>query len=156
MNTSWLEKILNVVLIVTCVLVSGVAAKRLTQDAAPAAPDPRGQPQGYTKGEVLPPIAGVRYAEREKTVVLFISSHCKYCVESMPFYARLSNLRKSAGFQLVVVSSEATKTITDLLAENRCEADHVKTIGPDDLKVFATPWDCPEKVDTWVYDSSGA
>ena len=136
MNTSRLEKLVNVVFIVTCLLVSALAVQRLLQK--PAA-DPRQQLPSYSRGESLPPIAGVRYAAQEHTVLLFMTTHCPYCKEGMPFYTRLSTLRKQGRFQFVVVSPEPTKTVDEYFAANKCEVDHISTLAPGAMKVAATP-----------------
>lgn len=136
MATSRLESVVNLSLLATCLLVSAAAGKRLyvggeNRDLA--------RPSEYSRGEVLPPLAGVRYADKERTVLLFLSSHCQFCSASMPFYAKLSAARHSGGLQLVVLGGEPELTLAQYIAGYHLEVDYVRTIRPGDLKVVATP-----------------
>lgn len=84
------ELIANIAIIVVALLLGGVLIKRylLTgSEAAPAARrvDPR-IPAG-TKAS----LTDVDWAKNGQTLLLVLSSDCRYCTESAPFYQRLTH-----------------------------------------------------------------
>jgi hypothetical protein len=87
------ELLANIAIIVVALLLGGVLVKRylLTgNEAAPAARiDPR-IPAG-TKAS----LTGVDWAKNGQTLLLVLSSDCRYCTESASFYQRLT--RETAG-----------------------------------------------------------
>lgn len=136
MTGSRLEAISNLCLIATCVVLSAGVVKRFWgADARPTI----SQDAGYAKGEKLPPIEGLRLGEKPKTLLLFLSSGCRFCTESMPFYAKLSGARHLVGYQLVVLGKEPQNALVDYVSKHGVEADRVLTVRPGTLKVGATP-----------------
>lgn len=61
---------------------------------------------GYAAGAQMEALPGVQFAERERTLVLFESSGCTFCTQSMPFYKKLSKELKSRGISFVAASPE--------------------------------------------------
>jgi len=79
----------NVVLIGSGVLLGAVLFAR-----APTRQD--AEFKRYRQGDTAPVVAGYNYRDAPVTVVLFLSTHCRFCQESIPFYQRMTALPEVA------------------------------------------------------------
>lgn len=137
---SRLETLVNVCLVVTCVLTSSLAVKQILRPSQESGRNSKGPPPPeYRVGDKLPPIDGLQYAEGNKTVVLFISTHCRFCADSLPFYKRLAELSEQSGFRVVIAASEPEALMSDYLRKNAVKVTAVRTVPPELFKVAATP-----------------
>jgi thiol-disulfide isomerase/thioredoxin len=130
-----LERVTNVCLVLTCVLVSALVVQRFRS------PDVQAPPgiQQYAVGESVPALDGVRFGDKSKTVVLMLASTCGFCTESMPFYAELAAKRASGNFQIVVGGFEPVAKLGAYLAAHGAQADHIVTVKPGTIKAAGTP-----------------
>src|SRR5262245_36452300 len=48
--------------------------------------------QRYHKGDSAPLVIGYDYYASPVTVLIFLSTHCRFCKDSIPFYQRLAAL----------------------------------------------------------------
>ena len=131
------DNIVNLCLVVTCLLVSVAVAQRLWQ-GEPVAPGSRPSVQ-YEPGETMAALPGVEYATAPKTLVLVLSSQCRYCTESMPFYLKLAEMRASASYRMVVVGLETREVLSEYLASHKLQPDAVISAASGTLKVSGTP-----------------
>lgn len=128
-----LELVANVSLIaasLTVLLTFGLRACDLRQPSRNA---------GYQKGERLPSLAGVHYADASRTVLLFISTKCRYCLDSMPFYAKLAGMRSSKHFQLLIVGTEPESALAGLADAYRLAPNRVLSVTPGTFLAVGTP-----------------
>lgn len=132
-----LDTVVNVTLLVTCVLVSAAAFDHLWNRNTVNGRPPSGP--SYQLGEQLPQIDGINFAHASKTLILAVSSRCKYCTESMPFYARLAKERSAAGYRIVIVGFESEATLREYVGGHSLDVDGLKSIKQNDLKVSGTP-----------------
>jgi hypothetical protein len=131
-----LDTIANLCVVVTCLLLSVAIGRRYIWDYGGS----EGAPStGYKRGEMLTTLEGVHFGTQPRTLVLFLSSKCKYCTESMPFYTKLAAARPSRRFQLVVAGSETQATLFQYLDGHGVAVDKVVTVSPQLVKVRATP-----------------
>lgn len=94
----WIEMAANLAILVVAVLLSVVLVKKyLFPDSHVS--------QGPAVVEPGTPISvpGINWQEADKTLLLFLSENCHYCVESSPFYRRLAELSTKPGAPRVVV-----------------------------------------------------
>lgn len=86
-----------------------------------------------TKGDPVPMIESVRYRESRATVVLFLSSQCRFCTESMAFYRGLKKAIEDDGanVQMVALSAEPLATLTAYLEQNGL---HIRRTGNIDRR----------------------
>lgn len=124
----------NAVLIATCCVVMYSVWQRAYRPGTPGA-----LVQGYQAGDVAPEIDGVRYQVRPLTVILALSSTCKYCAEDADFYKALSQARTQRNFQLVVVGTEQPTTLTEYLRGLEINSDHLASVLPGTLRISGTP-----------------
>ena len=90
-------------------------------------------------GDVLPQVEGFRYSDAPKTLLLFVSTQCRFCTESMPFYKRLSTGKGRGTFQFVVVGAEPVNTLREYIGDFAVEPDRIITVSRGLFEVSATP-----------------
>lgn len=128
------EWIGNCCLIVACIAVTVAAARSLGSPPASTTPS---QP-GYERGAIFPAIDGVQFGSRDKTLILFVSTRCKYCDESLPFYQQLSESPR-AGWQLVAIGSDPADALEAYLKKHSVSMDKVVSVRPEKFKLAGTP-----------------
>jgi thiol-disulfide isomerase/thioredoxin len=136
MGDRGLDRLANICLIVACVFVCGFLSLRLLESRTPTAAAKEGQ---YKVGEKLPALAGVRYEDTPKTVLLVLSTDCPFCREGMSFYAQLARQRTSGRLQLVVLSTESESVVNDFLIRYGVDGARVASIRPGEFRIAATP-----------------
>lgn len=87
---------------------------------------------GYT----LPAINGVRFGEAERTLLLFISTRCRPCNDSVPFYRVLIKAanRAATTTQVVLMSREPPDRVRHYAEQNQLVPHSVVSIAGDTLK----------------------
>jgi peroxiredoxin len=74
------------------------------------------------------------------TVLLVLSTRCRFCAESMPFYRRLSAQRVNGkGFRLVAVSSENSEKLKSFIAAEGVSVDAVLSSSLPGLGIRSVP-----------------
>lgn len=87
-------------------------------------------------------IPGAAWSFSPLNVVVYLSTTCHFCAESMPLYRRLATERHGpAGnaFTLVAVSAESPKDLLSYLAGQQVEFDSVYQIQLQNTLLRATP-----------------
>ena len=109
-----LNKITDVFVIAACIVAIGVGVGRLRERSA-------SRPQaGYQAGDVLADedagLPASCFERRQRTLVLYVSSHCRFSTASMKFYRELAaaaaSRRQSGQVRLVAVGREDLSTLT--------------------------------------------
>mgnify|MGYP003575296088 CR=1 FL=1 len=134
MSHSRFDVLLNALLAVACLAVTAASVKRLVAEPQQASPQ-----AGYAIGDVLPSIPGVNYGDREQTLVMFLSSNCRYCTESAPFYSALTARRDAASVRIVAVGTEPQEALSSYLEDHSVRTDNVVTVTPGTFRVRGTP-----------------
>jgi thioredoxin-related protein len=125
-----LELAANIAVVLTCV----VTLVRTVADKTPKAP-----PQSYKSGEKIADSPSLDFRDAKRTLVLFESSTCHFCNESLGFYSRLASLAHKNGTRIVALTFEDTGVNKSFLATHGVEPDAVLALKDTKLKVFATP-----------------
>lgn len=128
----FLERATNVAILIACVALV-TAVLRAGRPAPPPTPPP-----GPVAGDRLEGIDGLDLAAHEQTLLLVVSSHCRYCTESMPFYRRLLD-RREERTQVVAASAESAAVTAAYLAAHGVEADRILEVAAGELGTSATP-----------------
>jgi hypothetical protein len=85
-------------------------------------------------------VPGLELRSGGPTVLIALSSRCPFCSKSMPFYRRLSSLRREGkAFRLVVVSSEQSDTLKPYIAAEGVSVDSVLSTPLPPLGIRAVP-----------------
>lgn len=104
--------------------------------------DPRDASAGvYVTGETVPEFSGFRYADQGRTLVLFASSTCPACTDSMPLYRELADRtrRTSPPIPFVVISFDPPATLDAYLTEHRLAPTASASVSHELFKLRRTP-----------------
>jgi len=86
-------------------------------------------------------VPGYDFKRSDATVVITLSSTCKYCTESLPFLASLftSQVLRERGIAVIATSLETEESLRTYLGVHGLEVEHVYSVSPDMLWVRQTP-----------------
>src|SRR5215475_3811012 len=134
-----LDKVANIVLILTCALVIGNLARNYYNSRKA---DPSLQPD-IKIGEVVK-LPESETAERQSapaTLVMALSTHCGFCQASMPFYQKLSAFKNSSpvNVRMATVMSESKEEAEAYLKKYGIAADIVLSTPISQVGVNGTP-----------------
>jgi hypothetical protein len=135
---SSLERVTQVCLIALCVFsIFAVADRSRRANALPRSPQALAQDLVGKKVDV----AGAAWDHSRVSVVIGLSSKCRFCLESMPLYRRVADLRRELGtkISLSVISPEQQANITRFLSEQNLPVDAVFRAEFTRLGVKFTP-----------------
>jgi hypothetical protein len=133
--TKRIELLANVVIIVVAVLIGGILVKRYLWPQAQSSPA-QSRIQPGTKLSV----PGVEWNKNERTLLLVLSTSCRYCTESSPFYQRLVQEKaKKGGVGLVAVLPQSVDESQKYLNGLGVSVDDIKQVGLDAVRVRGTP-----------------
>lgn len=133
--TRRIELLANVAIIVVAVLIGGVLVKRyLWPQAQPSLAQARIQP-----GTKLS-VPGIEWGKNERTLLLVLSTTCRFCTESSPFYQRLAREKaRKGGVGLVAVLPQSVEESQKYLNGLGVSVDDIRQAGPDAVRVRGTP-----------------
>lgn len=89
-------------------------------------------------GTVLP-LQGVAWKESNMTVVLYLSTTCRFCSESSPFYQQLVKAKANNAFKLVAVLPQNTDEANKYLESLNIKVDQVLNSSLTSVGVTGTP-----------------
>ena len=131
----YLEVVTNVAVLIAAAVIIGVFVKSYIggKPAKPAPPLP--------KGEILADIKDVNFADAPKTLVFALSSGCRYCIQSVPFYQTLASMQANlAGrVRMVAVFPEDEAAAKSFLGKSLLQLDLRSDVDFSSLKIPATP-----------------
>lgn len=134
-----LDKIANVTLIITCLLLIGALARNYYLSRTPDS----SLNLGVEKGEQvkLPGSASDGRQSAPATLVLALSTHCDFCQASLPFYQKLVTFKNSSPsrVRLATVMSESKEEIEAYLKEHSFAVDAVFSMPLSQIGVKGTP-----------------
>jgi peroxiredoxin len=141
---SWVERTIDIALVLASVTIIGLGIQRVHPPQI--AESPRVRPSGglnsatYKPGERLEPLNDVDFSRATRTLVVFVTSYCPYCTNSMEFYRDLSEeeSRRANSFQLVIAGPESVESLKTFLTHHQLRADRVVSLV-DFAGVRATP-----------------
>lgn len=84
-------------------------------------------------------LEGINWKENRKTVVLYLSTTCRYCKESVPFYRRLLKERTNGSAKVVALFTQPENEARSYLDLHGIKADDVISSSLRPLGVTATP-----------------
>lgn len=131
------ELLANVAIVVVAVLLGVVLVRRYL---LPASPPPSPAAAARIKPGTRLSVPGVDWGGSRQTLLLVLSTDCRYCTESAPFYQRLA--REKAGradVRLLAVLPQSVEESRKYLGEHGVAADDVRQTAPKELGVAGTP-----------------
>ena len=135
--TTHFDRLTNVAVLVGAVLLVALFARSYFPKAAPKPyPDP------MRRGTVLRKIDGVDLHQSMRTLILALSTNCRYCTQSMPFYKGLTQrIDTEAGksTQLVALFPESRQAVDSYLQSHQLTVKSVPGVSYGALKIPFTP-----------------
>lgn len=129
----------NIAIIIVALLFSAFLVSRyLLPDSAP-------KPTALAKnGGVKPGIklqfSGIDWSKSEKTLVLALSTSCRYCTESVPLYQKLAQQKAGrSNVRLLAVMPQSFDEAQRYLNEHGVSVDEIRQVGLDEINVKGTP-----------------
>jgi hypothetical protein len=108
-----LERVANMAIIVAAVCCACAWTWYATQTRVTAAPSVR-----YSAGDSLADVRELDGSAGRPTLLFLVSSTCRFCNESMPFYRTLLADEATAGWRIVFASREHLEDLRDYLAQH--------------------------------------
>ena len=96
---------------------------------------------GLQRGQVLARLPSVDYGEATQTMLLFLSTKCNYCQESLPFYKRLLDELHQGGprTRMVAVFPNPTNEVEQYERQNQLGIEAVTALNYGTFNVTGTP-----------------
>lgn len=88
--------------------------------------------------EIDPAPVGLDFGVAERTAIVFVQQECPACIESLPFYQRLTD-RDTDSVQIVFAAPRHNTNIESYLLSHDIIPDRVVLVGPGQLPAAATP-----------------
>jgi hypothetical protein len=140
-----LERVTNVVVILSCLFVVGSLAYRRGEF-------PSG-PRVFAAGGRIQDAPGLGLKSAQRTLILATSSSCRHCVVSLPFYQKLAAAAKRGGTRLVAVTPEPPSVNRAFLESNSVPVDADLSIPQSGIAVQNTPLLILVRKDGTIIDS---
>lgn len=125
----------SAVLIASLALILGVVYTYVESSRSPQSKKALGV---LPKGAKLK-ISGVEWSDSQRTIVLALSTHCRFCTASEDFYKRLQEVARARGVPIVAVLPQPTEEAQSYLENLGVRIAAVKQAPLDSLSVSATP-----------------
>ena len=130
------ELLANIAIIAVAVLLGVVLVQRYLLAPAP----PEAAQQARIEPGTKLSLPGVEWGPKRRTLLLALSTDCRYCTESAPFYQRLAQEKeKHDDLGLLAVLPQSIDESQKYLGEHGIKVDAVKQATPGSLNVRGTP-----------------
>jgi len=127
-------------IIVTCVAVLSIFA--LQFNVVRQRTSQQSNRQFLQAGERLEAIGDLRLNDSSLTLIMWLSADCKYCIQSTPFYQRLSETVKTAEpgqAQLVMVTRDTRDVVDAFIRQNNLAVAQVVTASARQQAMLRVP-----------------
>lgn len=147
------ELLANVAIIIVALLLGAVLVKRYL---LPGAPPPSPMEAARIKPGTKLSLPGVDWGGSSRTLLMALSTNCRYCTESAPFYQRLAQEKaKHEGVKLLAVLPQSVEESQKYLGDNGVKVDEVRQAAPSAVGAGGTPTlilvdDKGAVVESWV------
>ncbi|MGZ8842543.1 MAG: hypothetical protein ACXW18_02705 [Pyrinomonadaceae bacterium] len=129
-----IELVANVCIIAFAIVIGVILVKRFLLKS----PSNTSQVSAIAAGTKID-LPGMDWSKNDKTLLLILSTRCKYCSASAPFYQKLANETAPRSVRLVAVLPESVDLGRNYLKDLNVHIDDVKQTEPSLLGVRATP-----------------
>lgn len=133
-NVAVLLAAMTVVAVFGVSLLSGKNAQAKKESTKPT------QSQLQT-GQILPQLNGIDYTAAPRTLMIMMSTKCKFCLASVPFYRQISEMGETKGGSLHVVAAfpNSSEGVVQFAAENHFPLEAVANLNLDEVGLRYTP-----------------
>lgn len=133
-----LEQILNRLIAVGAALCLGAWAWYFLR---PAAEPVNLLDEIYSEGEQLPAVPSFSVGDHEQSLIMFLSSGCPVCTDSMPFYRQLRERKDytNSPVPIIALSFDAQTAFEGYLRQHQFVPDTLVSVDPRTFKNRRTP-----------------
>lgn len=132
-----IELLANIAIIVVAVLLSVVLVRRYV---LPASPRPDAVESMQIKPGTKLSLPDVDWGRSDRTLLLVLSTDCRFCTESAPFYQRLAQEQaRRGGPGLIAVLPQGEGEARKYLSDLGIRVDEIRRATPKDISVKGTP-----------------
>lgn len=129
----------NIAIIIIAFLLGFVVIKQSLFDPAPRTNYSPSRPaQENLVGKTLP-LENVNWKENKKTLVIYLSTTCRYCTESSPFYRELVEEYSSDGTKIIAVLPQPVEEAKEYLKSNGVNIIQVYSTSLSSIGLRSTP-----------------
>ncbi len=122
-----LEVTTNLAVLALCITIGAVLIRaRQPQKISTSTPS------DVRKGQVFPAIENVNYDAADRTLVLALSTQCKFCRESLPFYRKLLSTYSHSS-QVAIIFPNSDNEVREFVERAKLSAH---AIGGQDFSKF--------------------
>lgn len=133
-----LELLVNVAIIIVAMLLGTVLARPLYVLPIPKQPD--GVQSTLIKPGTKLSLSGLDWNKGDQTLLMVLSTNCRFCTESSPFYQRLVQQKGGRGdVRLVAVLPQSVIEAQKYLSDHDISVDEVRQSVPGAFYANATP-----------------
>ena len=131
------EFLANLAIIAVALVLGAVLVKRYLWPATP-------QPLAVERAQIKPgtklSLPGVDWNKGDRTLLLVLSTTCRFCTESAPFYQRLAQENaKNGGVSLIALLPQSVGESQKYLNDLGVSIDDIRQAPLDAVKATATP-----------------
>lgn len=131
-----IEVAANLMIIVVALLLCGVLVNRYVLSDSIVA---RSDQKGVMPGDRIS-FDGIDWRESDRTLILALSTDCRYCTESIPFYQKLSEKRtQGSGVRLITLMPQEVEGAKKYLTEHKVQVDGMAHISQSNTFPKGTP-----------------
>ncbi len=96
---------------------------------------------GLQKGSTLAALPGVQYGDSPRTLLIAMTTRCKYCTASVPFYNQLAELEKSKdkSVRIVAVFPDKVDDVDQYVQQKQLGLEVKGAMDLSKLNVAGTP-----------------
>ena len=129
-----LDKIANVVLILTCVVFSVYLAVGLRSQFTN-----KSLHIDYVVGDQMEELEAIDFGASPRTLLIALRSSCNVCADSMPFYRELVRHRNPELTRIVALTFDSLQDGMSFLSKHGVQVDHVVSVGQKELRISRVP-----------------
>jgi hypothetical protein len=96
---------------------------------------------GLQPGQILPRLSGIDYNAAPKTLVIMMSTKCKFCLASLPFYSQIGDRENAMNGVLHIVAAfpNSSEEVNRFAAENFFPIETVAGLNLEEVGLRYTP-----------------
>ena len=96
---------------------------------------------GLKTGLRLPVVPNINFADSPSTVVIAMSTHCRFCTESISFYKKIAASQRTQfpGSRVIAIFPEAAQDVRLYMQQNQLDIQSVPAVDLAALNVAGTP-----------------
>lgn len=85
------------------------------------------------------PIENINWKQNKKTLVLYLSTTCRFCKESSPFYQKLVQESQAKGVKLIAVLPQPVEEAKNYFKEQNVKIEEIYNVSLAPIGVRGTP-----------------